>query len=1163
MITINSKKYLVNNNEFEKVPHTEFNNLIIRKSVGELERIISLICECNKVFEIKNLIIFNPLYGGFLPINCAKQFSNIYLLNISNEQSNNINTNIKNEKTKLKIFSEISIHEIPVLMDQSNNFFIYSENHTDIESNINNINFIQENNPIILTTYSTNISPKSNYVIYELTNSNLFLYIPLHLNIIFKEEFKYYINISNNNNNTNININNLSYDNLIHLCIMVKNGGDQFESMLQENFHLIDRWTILDTGSTDNTIDIINKVLVGKKKGDLFQGPFINFRDSRNRCFELAGNACKFILTLDDTYVISGDLRGFLNEVRGDQLSTSFTLFIHSEDTEYGSNRIIKSDSGLRYIHKIHEVITDKNNINVVIPNTRAKIIDRRFDYMENRTMSRKQLDLQLLYEEVEDDPTNPRSYYYLAQTYNLLEQYDKTYYYFLKRAEFTNSGFIQERIDALFEAARTANFKLNKPWPECLALYEKCYKVDESRPDAIYFIGIHYYLENDFETAYKYFKLGFEIGFPSHCQYSLKPTISFHFLPKFLAKICYQFKNYKLGEAAAELFLLKNDQNSESYAEIVSWYNIYKKLNMYTGDGIPKLPIKPIFCFVADGGFNKWSGKNIITTGVGGSETYIIEMARYIQRSGNFEVFVFCNCEESENFEDVKYKPLNYYYAFVNENYIHTCIVSRFSEYLPVTFKGWAENVYLVVHDLTPSGIVIPIDNKLKNIFCLTEWHVEHMSACFPTLKHLLVPFYYGIDSSFSTFEKGCNEVRAKTKDKFLSKNIIDISTFEKGCNEVRAKTSVQPFSKVVNYIYSSFPNRGLLPLLQMWPRILTNNHLSHLHIYADVLGKWVNEVAKETIDEIKSLLFLYDREYMNVHYHGWVDKKTLAEAWLNADVWFYPCTFQETFCLTALEAALTKTLVITNDLAALQNTVGNRGIIIKGDPMNELWQNVAIQKIQKYVNQQNILTSELIEENYEWASSLSWESQALKLLNQYILPRKLEYKEMFNWDFNKGTLTELIIYYNNSRITNNSTRVLEVGTYTGVSLINIVKQIPNSSGQGIDTWTKLDKLDNLLIEQSFYNNVKREGLENRIKGIKGDSTKVLINLTKKNELFNFIYIDLGFELLTDMVLAWQILEKNGILAINTPYSNVFLHKFIGEYKVLYQGTQLYLEKI
>ena len=155
-----------------------------------------------------------------------------------------------------------------------------------------------------------------------------------------------------------------------------------------------------------------------------------------------------------------------------------------------------------------------------------------------------------------------------------------------------------------------------------------------------------------------------------------------------------------------------------------------------------PKIPNKPIVCFHADGGFNKWSGSSILTIGVGGSETYIIEMARYIQKSGIFDVFVFCNCLKEENFEGVTYKHLNDYYSFIKQNYIHTCIISRYSEYLPVTFKGWTENVYLVVHDLTPSGIVIPVDKKLKNIFCLTEWHVEYFTQFFPSLKNIKVPF-------------------------------------------------------------------------------------------------------------------------------------------------------------------------------------------------------------------------------------------------------------------------------------------------------------------------------------------------------------------------------------------------------------------------------------
>jgi tetratricopeptide (TPR) repeat protein len=280
---------------------------------------------------------------------------------------------------------------------------------------------------------------------------------------------------------------------------MVKNGGPQFEQMLIDNLDIIDRWTILDTGSTDKTIEIINDVLVGKKEGQLYQEPFINFRESRNRLLDLAGTSCKYNIMLDDTYVVKGNLREFLTEIRSDQYSNSFTLHIKSNDSIYGSNRIIRSDSGLRYIHKIHEVITDKNNINVVIPKERAFIFDKRFDYMEERTMERKQLDLKLLYEEIEENPNDPRAYYYLAQTYNLLGDYEKTYYYFMKRCEFTNSGFIQERYDAAFEAARIANFKLNKSWSECEELYLKAFKIDETRPESMYFIGIHYYLENDY----------------------------------------------------------------------------------------------------------------------------------------------------------------------------------------------------------------------------------------------------------------------------------------------------------------------------------------------------------------------------------------------------------------------------------------------------------------------------------------------------------------------------------------------------------------------------------------------------------------------------------------------------------------------------------------
>ena len=1157
IVKINKHDYKVNNNEFAKIPHEAFSNLLIRDNVGKLERITSLINELNSL-KIDNLIIYNPTHGGFIPINCSQNYKNIYLVetNITHVDNilSNINTfKINNIAIKKYIENIENVGNINININNNNNnnnnknLIIFSENDTHLD-----IDFIQENAPLLLTTNNDYLKSLYNET-FKLTNSNLVLYVPDFFSQEFKKEFAYFINDKKE----------LDYDNLNHLCIMVKNGGPQFKQMLLDNFNTFDRWTILDTGSTDETIDTINDILVGKKKGNLYQEPFSNFRDSRNRCLELAGTSCKFITMLDDTYVINGDLRHFLNDVRGDQYSNSFTLYIQSDDTIYGSNRIIKSNSGLKYVHKIHEVITDKNNVNIVIPKESCFIDDRRFEYMEKRTMERKQLDLALLYEEVDENPHDPRAYYYLAQTYNLIQDYEKAFYYFTKRAEFTNSGFVQERVDALFEAARTANFKLNKPWSECEELYNKCYKADESRPEALYFIGIHYYLDNNHNKAFGYFKKAFEIGFPVHCQYSLKPTLSYHFLPKFLCKICYDLNEPILGKQASELFLQNNKPDADSYEEVVSWYKIYEKLCITVDKCSPKVSQKPIFVFHADGGFNNWSGSSILTIGVGGSETYIIEMARYIQKSGMFDVFVFCKCLTEENFEGVTYKPLNDYYAFIKQNYIHTCIVSRYSEYLPVTFKGFTENVYLVVHDLTPSGIVIPVDKKLKNIFCLTEWHVEYFTQFFPSLKNITVPFYYGID--FHKFSRN-KESKLYIKEQY-------------------------------KFIYSSFPNRGLLQLLQMWPKIYEFQPHASLHIYCDINGEWVNQVEGEMMKQIKQLMT--EQNNLNIYYHGWVNKQTLAEAWTTADIWFYPCTFKETFCLTALEAALTKTLVITNNLAALQNTVGQRGVIIKGDATEIEWQEKALIKIKKYLDPVNIkLKNDLIKNNYEWASTMCWESRANKLLREYILQEKLEYKGMYNWTNDlpfghKQYFLDAIEYFNNHYAKNKTEniKVLEIGTYTGISLINIVKLIPNSIGLGLDKWTNyiegdenkkvdiLDNIDELGIEASFYKNIAVSGLEDRIKGIKGDSYEVLFDMLRDNERFDFIYVDgshKAFDCYSDLILSWRLLTKGGLLAIddylyNTDISvvdspfegiNHFLNKHSNEIKLLHKGYRVFLQK-
>ena len=929
-IELNKRNYILkDSNIFRTVFHNEFNNLKIIPEVGILEREIGLIKDIiSDVLINSNLIyIGKSSYTSFFLINTNSVFKKQYVSELNEEII--INTKDIN-----------NIYNIDEIEEYKSTDIVYIEPCMNIEKyNITKCNiFCQENE------YLNNIYKYKFY----LSKTNKVLYIEETNYTKFYEEFKYYIK-------ENI----LEYDNLINLCIMVKNAGDVFEKILKENLSIIDKWTILDTGSTDNTIEIINKVL-GKKKGKLYQEPFINFKDSRNRCLELAGKKCKYNLMLDDTYIIRYNLREFLETIRGDQFADSYSILIKSLDMEYYSNRITKSERELKYIYKIHEVINPENNVNVVIPKKNSIIEDITNKYMEERTMNRKQYDLKLLFEEIEENPDDPRNYYYVAQTYNLINEHEKAAEYYYKRAFHKNEGFEQERNDALFEMIRIYNFKLNKNWDECEKYYNLLYEWDKERPEALYFLGINYLLKGNKYKAFEYLKRAHEIGYPIHRQYSLKPTLSYYYNPLNLAPLCYEYEDYVLGEKCTKLFLEHNNKSDENYKLMNDWNMIFNSMNlMHSKSENPIIESNPLICFVADGGFNKWSGSTFKNTGMGGSETCVIELAQNIAKLTDYKVFVFCHCEKEEYIEGVYYKHLNEYFYYISNYVFEHCIINRYSEYIPPAIKGYVNNIHIFLHDIDLTGSIIPTSSKIKNIYCLSEWHSEIFKNVFPEFKNIIKPFHYGIDL----------------------KNFQYDNTVKK------------PYS----FIYSSFPNRGLIVILKMWNKIKEKYKEAELNIFCNMKNEWCWKYYKQEMEEIIQLLEQHKNN--SVINHGWVNKKILGDFWKKSSVWFYPCKFKETFCLTALEAAISKTLVFSTNLAALENTIGDRGIIIPGDDKDVLtieWQNKALESICYYID--NIEKDYYINKNYEWALTHSWEERTKDLLTQLninIQPTLLEESE------------------------------------------------------------------------------------------------------------------------------------------------------------------------
>jgi len=1064
-ISIDKIEYQVKSEEFISYTHPQYNNLKLYFQLAEIERVIGLLLDMQHTFKcnIQLSPITKTSFGGY--IQDQFQYSVDYPFQI---------------------------------------YCCLESTPPSIEL-LNTIEYILS--PYPLPNFHKSFE-------WKITNTD-----SLYLSVRFDqlESFK-------NKYHWHINEDALNFDNLIHLVMIVKNSGSGFAEILEKNIPHIDRWTILDTGSTDDTIKIIQNTLAPKVRGELYQEPFIDFGTSRNRALELAGKSCKFTLMLDDTYYVEGDLRGFLNEVRSDQFADSFSMYITSDDVQYTSNRVLKTKRNLKYIFKIHEVIQEMDNINVIIPIDRAKIHDKQSDYMQTRTINRKTLDLELLKQSVQEEPDNPRHIYYIAQTYVGMQNWEMAYRYFLARVYHHVDGFLQEKIDACFEAARTAQFRLNRPWSEVKPLYEKAYEMDPTRPDSVYFLGIKEYLDNNHKQAYELFKKAFEIGYPLHAQYSLKPTLSYHFTPKFLVNsLCWNNEDYALGEKAARLYI----QNNSPDPVIESWFLIYQQLTR-----LPKItrnvrfPSKPYLCFVADGNWNKWTGRDLSDKGLGGSETYIVEMSNCIQATGKYQVVVFCKCSLEETYNGVEYRDIEKYYNFITENIVQHCIISRFSEYLPVTYKSQVENVYLVVHDLTPSGTVLIRDPKLKGIFTLTEWHNDYLEKIFPSLSDLMIPIHYGIHEEHFRSEK-------------------------------------QDYSfDAPRFIYSSFPNRGLLPLLEMWKDIRNIFPNARLDVYSRIDHPWCLQNFPDQMKQISELI-LQD----GIYSHGWVDSHTLAEAWKNADIWLYPCIFQETFCHTALQAAISKTLAITSDLAALQNTVGDRGFMIIGDPITESWKRQALHLL-KFLSRNPEKAQDSIKHNYEWALEHSWENQSKSLL-EYVEDYELEYRNKYNWtnNFQVGSQDLLIKIVKGKLKSFICPRILEIGTYTGTSLIHLLQLLPDSSAVAIDSWDQSPELD---IQESFMRNIKNYELQDRVEVFKSKSHNKLLDMIQDQDEFHLIVINTDnntLDLFVDAVLTWKLLRPKGLMIIddyNKSKDSVdqFLKQHTKQAKIVFKDYRIFLQK-
>jgi glycosyltransferase involved in cell wall biosynthesis len=291
--------------------------------------------------------------------------------------------------------------------------------------------------------------------------------------------------------------------------------------------------------------------------------------------------------------------------------------------------------------------------------------------------------------------------------------------------------------------------------------------------------------------------------------------------------------------------------------------------------------------------------GPPSLETGLGGSETAAVHMAKNLAALGNEVVCVGQHKGFEGKFDGVEYINAK---RFLEDSSIpretDVFISSRdknvISEQLAIV-RSRAKVKILWMHDLHCGDDHKNTISAYDKVFVLSSFAAKTFRQYYPLVK---------ADKIYKT------------------RNGIDTSLYQPG--------AVAFIKGDFKFIYSSSPNRGLKELLEMWPSIKTHIPKAELHVYYGFnTWKLINKVGVSA-EAIK--LFerkVSDMESIGVFHHGRVGQKQLAEAMMRSSLWLYPTGFKETSCITAMEAQAAGTVAITTNLGALPETL-QHGVLI-----------------------------------------------------------------------------------------------------------------------------------------------------------------------------------------------------------------------------------------
>ena len=291
----------------------------------------------------------------------------------------------------------------------------------------------------------------------------------------------------------------------ICLNMILKNESKVIIRLLTSVLPIIDSYCICDTGSTDNTIELIEQF--GKENnlpGNIIREPFKDFGYNRtyslNACFGLEN--ADYLLLLDADMILefgSGfSIDDFKNELRQDV----YYVLQGSDQMYYKNVRLVKNIEDMYYWGVTHEYLSlPENHTTNTISKQHLFINDVGDGGAKQDKFTR---DIRLLKNGLIENPNNDRYTFYLANSYKDTKQYALAIETYKKRVAL--DGWKQEVWYSYYNMG-LCYCGLND-YPNALFYWLEAYSILPERIENLYQIICYYRKKGQHSLAYHYYQL-------------------------------------------------------------------------------------------------------------------------------------------------------------------------------------------------------------------------------------------------------------------------------------------------------------------------------------------------------------------------------------------------------------------------------------------------------------------------------------------------------------------------------------------------------------------------------------------------------------------------------------------------------------------------------